>query len=65
MVGQSVADKSAAKELVVEIADNVETAKTIGTNEETRRRALRMKVARLTANPISAPIDCKSMTLDR
>jgi hypothetical protein len=35
----------------IEIAESVETAKTKGKNEETKRRALRMKVTRLA--PIS------------
>jgi hypothetical protein len=35
-----------------EIADSVETAKTKGKNEETKRRALRMKKARFTAIPV-------------
>jgi hypothetical protein len=35
-----------------EIAESVETAKTKGKNEETKRRALRMKLARLAAIPV-------------
>jgi hypothetical protein len=38
--------------VTIEIAESVETAKTKGINEATKRRALRMKSARLTAIPI-------------
>jgi len=37
------------------ITESVETAKTKGKNEETKRRALRMKTARFTAIPVSFP----------
>jgi hypothetical protein len=47
-------------DVTTEIADSVETAKTKGINEATKRRALRMEVARLAAIPVcflSAPVD--------
>jgi hypothetical protein len=50
----------------IEIAENVETAKTKGINEATKRRALRMKAARLNAIPMysftGATGDCLFLT---
>ena len=41
--------------VTTEIAERLETAKTKGNNEETKRRALRMKTARFTAISVSFP----------
>jgi hypothetical protein len=50
---QSALDNAFAEGAVTtEIAESVETAKTKGINEATKRRALRMKVARLVAIPM-------------
>jgi hypothetical protein len=51
---QFASDKEAAASgaVTIEIADSVETAKTNGINEATKRRALRMKPARLAAIPV-------------
>jgi hypothetical protein len=43
---------SALGAVTTEIAESVETAKTKGINEATKRRALRMKVARFNAIPM-------------
>jgi hypothetical protein len=50
---QSAFDNAFAEGAVtIEIAERVETAKTKGINEATKRRALRMKLARLAAIPV-------------
>jgi hypothetical protein len=41
--------------VTTEIAESVETAKTKGKNEDTKRRALRMKTALFTAIPVRFP----------
>ena len=43
---------SATGAVATEIAERVETAKTKGIKDATRRRALRMKTARFTAIPV-------------
>jgi hypothetical protein len=52
--------------VTIEIAESVETAKTKGMNEATKRRALRMKVARFNAIPMysftGAAGDCPFLT---
>jgi hypothetical protein len=52
--------------VTTEIPDSVETAKTKGINEATKRRALRMKVARFNAIPMysftGATGDCLFLT---
>jgi hypothetical protein len=52
--------------VIIEIAESAETAKTKGINEATKRRALRMKVARFNAIPMysftGAAGDCPFLT---